>query len=145
MSNPAEEEIRKLSVELRYLEQTAEALQSRLNMLNAVATDLTYANSALENLQRENENAELLVPIGGTSYVKARLDSPDKIIVGIGAGVSTERTRQEAKDIVKKRLGDLEKARTATQQQFSQVAGKINEDREKFEDLAATMRGEKTP
>lgn len=145
MSNPAEEEIRKLSVELRYLEQTAEALQSRLNMLNAVATDLTYANSALENLEKENENAELLVPIGGTSYVKARLDDPDKIIVGIGAGVSVEKTRLEAKGIVKKRLGDLEKARTATQQQFSQVAGKINEDREKFEDLAATMRGEKTP
>jgi len=145
MSNPAEEEIRKLSVELRYLEQTAEALQSRLNMLNAVATDLTYANSALENLEKENENAELLVPIGGTSYVKAKLDNPDKLIVGIGAGVSVEKTRLEAKDIVKKRLGDLEKARTATQQQFSQVASKINEDREKFEDLAATMRGEKTP
>lgn len=145
MSNPAEEEIRKLSVELRYLEQTAEALQSRLNMLNAVATDLTYANSALENLEKENENAELLVPIGGTSYVRAKLDNPDKMIVGIGAGVSVEKTRLEAKDIVKKRLGDLEKARTATQQQFSQVANKINEDREKFEDLAATMRGEKTP
>ena len=145
MSNPAEEEIRKLSVELRYLEQTAEALQSRLTMLNAVATDLTYANSALENLEKENENAELLVPIGGTSYVRAKLDNPDKIIVGIGAGVSVEKTRVEAKDIVKKRLGDLEKARTATQQQFSQVAGKISEDREKFEDLAATMRGEKTP
>ena len=144
MANKNEEEIRKISVKLRFLEQTAEALQSRLSMLNAVTTDLTYANMTLESLEKEKENSELLVPIGGTSYIRAKLDNPDKIIVGIGAGVSVEKTRQEAKDTIKKRLEDLEKARTSTQQQFAQVAEKINEDREKFEELAATARGEKT-
>jgi prefoldin alpha subunit len=144
LASKNEEEIRKTSVELRLLEQTAEALQSRLNMLNAVTTDLTYANMTLESLEKEKESSELLVPIGATSYIRAKLDNPDKIVVGIGAGVSVEKTRQEAKDIVKKRLEDLEKARTATQQQFTQVAEKINEDRERFEALAATVRGEKT-
>jgi len=144
LASKNEEEIRKISVELRYLEQTAEALQSRLSMLNAVTQDLTYANMTLESLEKEKENSELLVPIGGTSYIRAKLDNPDKIIVGIGAGVSIEKTRQEAKDVIKKRLEDLEKARTSTQQQFAQVAEKINEDRERFEELAATVRGEKT-
>ena len=144
MASKNEEQIRKISVELRFLEQTAEALQSRLSMLNAVTQDLTYANMTLQSLEQEKENSELLVPIGGTSYIRAKLDNPDKIIVGIGAGVSVEKTRQEAKDVIKKRLEDLEKARTSTQQQFAQVAEKINEDRERFEELAATVRGEKT-
>jgi len=144
LASKNEEEIRKISVELRMLEQTAEALQSRLSMLNAVTQDLTYANMTLESLEKEKENSELLVPIGGTSYIRAKLDNPDKIIVGIGAGVSVEKTRQEAKDVIKKRLEDLEKARTSTQQQFAQVAERINEDRERFEDLAATVRGEKS-
>ncbi|MGD0978435.1 MAG: prefoldin subunit alpha [Candidatus Bathyarchaeia archaeon] len=144
MASKNDEEIRKISVELRYLEQTAEALQSRLSMLNAVTQDLTYANMTLESLKKEKENSELLAPIGGTSYIRAKLDNPDKIIVGIGAGVSVEKTRQEAKDVIKKRLEDLEKARTSAQQQFAQVAEKINEDRERFEELAATVRGEKT-
>jgi len=144
LASKNEEEIRKISVELRYLEQTAEALQSRLSMLNAVTQDLTYANMTLDSLEKEKENSELLVPIGGTSYIRAKLDNPDKIIVGIGAGVSIEKTRQEAKDTIKKRLEDLEKARTSTQQQFAQVAQKINEDRDRFEELATTVRGEKT-
>jgi len=144
LASKNDEEIRKISVELRYLEQTAEALQSRLSMLNAVTQDLTYANMTLESLEKEKENSELLVPIGGTSYIRAKLDNPDKIIVGIGAGVSIEKTRQEAKDTIKKRLEDLEKARTSTQQQFAQVAEKINEDRDRFEKLAATVTGEKT-
>jgi prefoldin alpha subunit len=144
LASSNDDELRKLSVELRMLEQTAETLQSRLSMINAVATDLTYANMALENLDKEKENAELLVPIGGTSYIRAKLDNPDKIIVGLGAGVSAEKTRQEAKEIVKKRLEDLRKNQQAVQQQFVQVAERINLDRERFETMAAAMREGKT-
>jgi prefoldin alpha subunit len=143
LASKNEEEIRKISVELRLLEQTAETLQSRLSMLNAVTQDLTYANMTLESLEKEKEDSEILVPIGGTSYIRTKLDNPNLIIVGIGAGVSVEKTRQEAKDVVNKRLEDLQKARTSTQQQFAQIAERINEDRERFETLAATVRGEK--
>ena len=145
MASKVEEEIRRLSVELRFLEQTAEAIRSRSNMVNAVITDLTYADMTLEGLEKEEENSELLVPIGGNSYIKAKLDNPNKVIVGMGAGVSVEKTLQEAKEIVKKRLEDLEKTRTSLQQQFAQVAERINEDRGKFEELAAELRKGKTP
>jgi len=140
LASKSEEEFRKLTVELRFLEQTAEAIQSRLNMINAVTTDLTYASMALEELGKEKENAELLVPVGGSSYVKARLGNADKLIMGIGAGVSVEKTLPEAKDIVKKRLEDLAKAKLSLQQQFGQVVDKINEDRAKLEKQVAEMR-----
>jgi len=140
LASNSEEELRRLTVEIRLLEQTAEALQSRANMINAVTTDLSYARMTLEGLEKESEKSELLVPIGGTSYVRARLENPDKIIVGMGAGVSVEKTREEAKEIIKKRLEDLEKTRTSIQQQFTQVAEKINLDREKADALVATMR-----
>lgn len=140
MASKSEEELRRLTVEMRLLEQTAEALQSRANMINAVTTDLSYARMTLEGLEKESEKSELLVPIGGTSYVRARLENPDKIIVGMGAGVSVEKTREEAKEIIKKRLEDLEKTRASIQQQFAHVAEKINLDREKADALVATMR-----
>lgn len=88
MPSKDEEELRRLSVEMRFLEQTVEAVQNRVNMINAVITDLTYATITLEGLEKEKENAELLVPIGGNSYAKAKLANPDKLIVGVGAGVS---------------------------------------------------------
>ena len=145
MANKSEEELRRLSVELRLLEQTAEAVQSRVNMVNAVMTDLTYANMTLEGLEKEKENAELLVPIGGNSYVKARLESKDKLVVGIGAGVSIEKTLPETKEVVKKRVEELEKTRTSLQMQFSQVVDRINEKRGKFEALVAQVQEGKTP
>jgi prefoldin alpha subunit len=143
LASKSEEELRKLSVEIRFLEQTAETIQSRINTVNAVITDLTYASMTLEGIEKEKENSELLVPIGGNSYIKARLENPDKVIVGMGAGISLEKTLQEAKEIIKKRLENLERTRSSLQQQLAQVAEKIGEDREKFETLIAELRERK--
>jgi prefoldin alpha subunit len=138
--NNNQEELRKLSIEMRFLEQTAETLQQRVSMLNAAITDLTYANMSLESIEKEKEDAELLVPIGGSSHIKVKLASPDKVIVGIGAGVSIEKTLPEAKTIVKERLDELEKAIRSAQQQFAQVAERINAGRSRIESLLATVR-----
>jgi prefoldin alpha subunit len=142
--NKEEEELRKLSVEMRFLEQTAENLQQRISMMNAAMTDLTYANMTLEDVEKEKEDAELLVPIGGSSYVKAKLANPDKVVVGMGAGVSVEKTLQEAKAIVKERLDELEKTMVSAQQQFAQVADRLNADRDRLESLLAKVREGKT-
>ena len=140
-----EEELRKLSVEMRYLEQTAEALQQRINMLNAAIADLTYANMTLSGIEKEKENAELLVPIGGGSYIKVKLSESDKVIIGMGSGISVDKTMPEAKSIVKERLEELEKTMVSAQQQFGQVAERINTGRNRLEKLLATVREGKAP
>jgi prefoldin alpha subunit len=145
LAEKVEEELRRISVELRILEQTAETLNSRINMVNTMIADLTYASMTLEGLEKQKENAELLVPIGGGSYIKAKLETPDKVTVGIGAGVSVEKTLGEAKEIINKRLEELGKTRVSLQQQFSQIVERINEDRERFEELAAEFRKENPP
>jgi prefoldin alpha subunit len=144
LASKDEEELQKLSVELRLLEQTAEALQSRMGMVNAAANDLMYAQAALEGLDKETEKSEILVPIGGTSYIRAKLDNPDKVIVGMGAGVSVEKTREEAKEIVKKRLEDMDKTRKSIQEQYTQVAERINLDRRRAETLVAAAKERNT-
>jgi prefoldin alpha subunit len=136
----AEEELNRLSVEMRYLEQTAETLQQRIGMINAAITDLSYANLTLESMEKEKENAELLVPIGGSSYIKVKLASSDTVIVGMGAGVSVEKTLPEAKAIVKERLDELERTMNSAQQQFAQVAQRINAGRSQLQNLLAKVR-----
>lgn len=138
--NPDEQTIRKLSMELRYYEQTAEALQQRLTMMNAAMTDLTYASLTLESIEKEKENAEMMVPIGGSSYINVKLANPDKVIVGMGAGVSVEKTLPEAKDIVKQRVDELDKTKGQMQQQLSQIVERINQGRTQMESLLAQVR-----
>ena len=140
MASKVEEKLRRLTLETRLLEETAEALQSRINMTNTVMTDLTYSNMTLEGLEKNKIGSELLVPIGGGSYIKAKIHDLDNVIVGIGGGVSVEKTLQETKEVVKKRLESLEKTRSSLQTRFVQVAQKISENRGEFEGLASGLR-----
>ena len=135
-----EEELRRLSVEMRYLEQTAETLQQRISMVNAAIADLTYANMTLDGIEKEKENAELLVPIGGNSYVKAKLADTNTVIVGMGTGVSVEKPLAEARVTLKERLDELEKTMNAAQQQFTQVAERLNSSRNRLETLLSQTR-----
>jgi prefoldin alpha subunit len=139
--NHDEEELRKLSVEMRYLEQTAESLQQRLSMINAALTDLTYANETLEGIEKEKENAELLIPIGGSAYMKVKLADTDKVIISLGAGVSTEKTVAEAKATIKERTEELEKTMQSGQQQFQQIAERIGSGRNRLQGLLANAQG----
>jgi prefoldin alpha subunit len=140
-----EETFRRLAVELRLLEGTAEALQSRINLVNATLTELRIASFTLEGIENEKENSSLFVPVGGGSYIKAKLKSADKVVMGMGAGVATERTVKEARETLERRIGELEKTRNSLQQQLTQVIGKIQDGRSKLEELTAKLsREEKT-
>ncbi len=134
-----EEEARKLSMQLRYFEQTAESLQQRLGMMNAAINDLIYARETLENVEKEKENAEMLVPIGGGSYVNVKLANANMVIVTLGAGVSVEKTVPEAKATITARREELQKTQMSAQQQLGQISERINQDRSRLEVLLSGM------
>lgn len=141
MSND-EEALRRLVVELRILEGTAGALQTRLNLVNAALTELNFARTTLEGVEKEREEAPLFVPIGGGSYVQAKLASSDKVILGIGAGVSVEKTLEEAKETIENRIADFEKTLTTFQQQLAQVVDRIRENRARLQELTTKQSEE---
>lgn len=134
-----DETFRKIAVELRILENTAETLQSRINFVNAAVTELTYSHMTLDGLEKEKPEAPLFVPIGGGSYIKAKLESPDKIIFGVGAGVAIEKTFVEAREKIKGRIEEMEKSRTSMEQQLEQVLERIRMDREKLQEMSAGL------
>lgn len=117
-----EETLRRLVLELQILEGTADTLQTRLNFVNAAITELQMANETIEGLKEEEVGTLILVPIGGGSYAKARIDDTKNLIVGIGADVSTEKDVNSAQEDVGTRILELEKARTAVQKQLNEVA-----------------------
>jgi prefoldin alpha subunit len=139
-NNSNQDELQKLSVEMRYLEQTAQMLQQRIGMLNTALADLTYANATLEGIEQEKENTEMLVPIGGSSYVQVKLVNPDKVIVGLGADVSIEKTMPDAKSTLKERLDELEKALQAAQTQFNQVIERINSTKKTIDTIITNTK-----
>ena len=140
-----EETFRRLAVELRLLEGTADALQSRINLVNATLADYRVSSVTLIGVEKEKQDAPLLVGIGGGTYINTKLGNAEKVIMGIGAGVAVEKTIAEAKENVDTRIDELEKTRNSLDQQLTQVMGKIQENRTRLEELTSKLRdGEST-
>jgi prefoldin alpha subunit len=127
-------------LESRFLEETVNELQSRISITNSALTELRVSSMTLEGLETEKKDAQLFVPIGGGSYIKARLETANKVVVGIGADVAVERTLKEAKAELETRIAELEKTREALVQQFNQVVGRLQENRDRIEEVTAKLR-----
>ena len=138
MSTPQmseEELVRQLATEIRILEGSVGALQSRLEIVRAAIGEVTLAHSTLDGLKKMEEGDSTLVPVGGGSYVIMTIADSKKIIMGIGAGVAMEKNVDSSVEELKGRLQELDKARTAIQQQLEQTAARYQQDRDALEEL----------
>jgi len=90
----------------------------------------------MEGLEKEGPNKTILVPIGGGSYVKAKLERIDKVIAGVGAQVAVERTLEETKENVKKRLEEIKKNKEGLSQQLNDVLKRVQDYRLTLQDLS---------
>lgn len=137
-----DQELRQGLAELRVYEGSARVIQARLDMINAAMNEFALASSTLEGVKTQKADAESLIPVGGGSYVRAKLTDVSKIVMGVGAGVAIEKPIGDSINEIKSRLTDMEKARTALQQQLAQTLIKIEENREKLGDIVKKHGGE---
>ena len=136
-----DETFRKLLSEMRFLEGTAEALQNRINLVRAAITELAFASATIEGLGTEKKRVPLLVPVGGGSFIKAKVATAETIVVGMGAGVSVEKPRGEAAKIVENRASKLEKSRETLQSQLNQVLERMNSGRQQLDEVSLRLAG----
>ncbi|MFH0748604.1 MAG: prefoldin subunit alpha [Candidatus Bathyarchaeota archaeon] len=136
------EALEKLIYELQYLRGAAENIQQRIELINASLTEIQVAISTLDGMGSEVSGSSMLVPIGGGSYIRAKLDDPEKLLVGIGADVIVEKTVPKAKEDLQGRSLELEKARAAFKQQFNEVSMNINKIQREAQKIAEQVRGE---
>ncbi len=133
-----EEALRRLLTELRLLEATVEALHNRINLVNAAIAELSFASATIIGLEKEEKGKPLLVPIGGGSFVKAEISTTETMVVGMGAGVSVEKPRDEAKEIIGKRISELEKSRSTIEQQLNQVLERMRSNKQQLNDVSVS-------
>lgn len=133
---PREEDIvRQLATEIRILEGSIGALQSRLDIVRAAINEVTLAFNTLDGLKKLQEGDSTLVPVGAGSYVRMKIADSKKLVMGIGAGAAMEKDVESSVGELKGRLEELDKARTSIQQQLDQTISRYQQDRDALEDL----------
>ncbi len=133
--NNEEEILRRLLTELKVLEGTVNIIQSRLNVVDAALADLATANLSLEGVKNNSSGSEILVPLGGGSFIRAKLSDVEKVIIGVGAGVCIDKKLEESLEDLKNRQDELEKARNSLEQQLNQTINNLNIKRNQIAEI----------
>ncbi len=102
-----------------------EAIAQQLNMVKITIKDVETALTTITSLKDETAGKEILVPIGFSSFVNATLTNPDKVVIGIGAGVSVEKKTDDAKAFLEKRKDELNKYYEQLNNALGKLAGEM--------------------
>jgi len=136
-----DEELRKAVTEVRLMEGSANLLQSRLNIVSAALEETNIATRALEGAKDCPKGTEVLVPVGGGSFLRMELADVEKAIVGVGAGACIEKTIESSIQDLKDRQAELEKVSESLQQQLGQILTSIESSRDRLSRLVEKQSG----
>ncbi|MCX6651680.1 MAG: prefoldin subunit alpha [Methanomassiliicoccales archaeon] len=84
-----------------------EAMNEQGQLLQMSLEDASRAHDTLEALAKGKPGDELLMPVGGSSYVYAIIARSDRVLVGVGTGVTVEKPVEEAVTIIKARIDEI--------------------------------------
>ena len=118
---------RELAVNIQLLQEQAKILASNVEMLSMYHQELTTSKLTIEGLKTLKKGDEILVPVGASSFIRARIDDTEKVIVGIGADVSVDRTIEEAAKNLEERISSTEERIRENQENYMKVAARIEE------------------
>jgi prefoldin alpha subunit len=122
------------------MEGSVNALQQRLQLINAAVSELNMAQDSLKDLKDIEKGSPLLVPIGGGVFMNTELGDIKKVIVDIGADVSLEMRYESAVKDISERLAEMEDAQTSVREQLTQIIAQMQSHQQIAERLSQELQ-----
>jgi prefoldin alpha subunit len=125
-------ELQALQYYLNEYGQQAEIFTRQLELIEQRRVEALAAIESIRSLNGEKEPV-VLVPLGGGTMVRARVENPGKVLVNIGADTILQRTKEEAVTFLQDRITEMEAMEKKVAGTIEQLRGQINEIAQRIE------------
>ena len=119
-----EEEITRNLTMIEYYKEQLSSIDMQTQYLQAAIADFHKAKITVEQLHKASDQSEILIPIGGGTFLNGTLTDHSKVLVDIGAGLVTEKTVDAAVKKIEERIKDLRE----NQEKLMSLAQKIENE-----------------
>lgn len=126
-----QQQLQELSVRYQQYQSQAESITQQMNMVQLTIRDVDTALVTIAALKDQPSGKEIMVPIGFGTMVKATLTDTNKVVIGIGAGVSVEKNLEDAKALLEKRKEELIKYH----EQLNNTVAKLGQEMQNIQKL----------
>jgi len=104
-----DEELTKYMALIEQYKEQMNTLEMQSQYLKAAIADYNKAKITIEQLSNTDTGTEILLPIGGSTYINAAAKNTSKLLFDIGGGIVTEKTSDDAIKKIDKRIEGLQK------------------------------------
>ena len=111
--------------ELNAHQATAEALRRHISLLTSSLSELSMTLEAIKAIKGLKPGTDILVPMGSDSFITAKLTTAEKVITGLGADISAERSSEDALKVLEARRTELEQALAQAREELGKLGERM--------------------
>ena len=116
-----DDELRQMLALMESYKNRTEALSHQVTVLRGTLDEVNMANESIKALMAAKEGDEIMIPIGASSFMNVIVGSNKNIIVGVGSGLSVEKTPEDASSFMELNAAELSEALKKTVNALQEV------------------------
>ena len=133
-----DEELTKYLTLIEQYKEQINSVEMQLSYLQAIINDYIKVKITLEQIVKVEKGSEVLLPLGGSTFIEANITKTSKVLFDIGAGIVTEKTSADAINKIDKRIEDLQK----TQEKLTAIMQNLQNEATETSAKAQKLLGE---
>jgi prefoldin alpha subunit len=130
-----DEELTRYMTLIEQYKEQMNSLETQSSYLQAAVADYNKAKITIENLCKTSKGEEILLPIGGSTFIRAASIDSSQVLFDIGAGVVTEKSSEDAIKNIDKRIEDLQKTQERLVEMMQNLQNEAAEISQKAQQL----------
>jgi prefoldin alpha subunit len=140
-SEVTEQQVQEDLIRLDAYRDQLNAMLQQHQILEASRADHLRARESLDGIDRSPESAELLLPLGGESFVRGRIDRSSPVLIGLGSGVVVELERPKVIELLAQRLTRIDEAAREMEGQMNSLNDRIQSLSRRLDSIARSAAG----
>ena len=117
--------LQRILAELEDYQTTANLLRQQLSILASSISELSMTVETVKTIKELKPDTEILVPIGSDSYATTKIALTDRVITGLGANISAERSVEDAVATLEARITELGEAMEQAREELEKLSERI--------------------
>ena len=142
MTEEMRQRLQQIYTEQKMAESNAELVQQRLELISVYLSNYRSGLEVLKELEGRKEDEEMLMNVGGSIFVRAKLINPSIVTRGIGSGVRIEQNVEDATKALEGSIDSLEKQYQELSAEYEKLVTYVSRLNAEFQDLAAKIQGQ---
>lgn len=147
MASQNDVQMQQMAYYYRELNNQIADLKEKADYITNVIQTLSETKKAIEDIKTADPNQDIILPLGNSTYIKARIVDPNVFLMAIGTNILVEKNAEDSLEHLRKLEKEQNNALTIIQTRINQLSEQMEQIRpelEKYIDLKEMQEQEST-